>query len=111
MTEYSEVAQRGDIPTTRGLTVTVNHGAVALFDVAGHLHALDAACLCCGSDLGAGALESTQVTCPGCGWSYDVVTGCVQDVPGLRLDRFEVETAGERVLLRNRFPPPPDTCG
>jgi nitrite reductase/ring-hydroxylating ferredoxin subunit len=103
MTDYVEIAQRGDIPAEHGLTVTVDHAAVALFDVAGQLFAIDAACLCCGSDVGSGKLNSTHVVCSGCGWQYDLASGCVQGVAGLRLDTFEVTTDGTRVLLRNRF--------
>src|SRR4051794_15343161 len=83
MTDYVEIAQRGDIPAEHGLTVMVDHAAVALFAVAGQLFAMDAACLCCGSDVGAGTLNSTHVVCSGCGWQYDLASGCVQGVAGL----------------------------
>jgi 3-phenylpropionate/trans-cinnamate dioxygenase ferredoxin subunit len=67
--------------------------AIAVFDVGGALYAIEDACLRCGSPLVAGSLVDTVVTCPGCGWRYDLGSGCVVGLPALRLPIYPVSTS------------------
>ena len=69
-------------------------GPIVLFDVGGTIHAVEDGCLRCGSALAGAALDGTVATCPGCGWRYDVSSGCVIGVPALRLATFRVRQQG-----------------
>jgi 3-phenylpropionate/trans-cinnamate dioxygenase ferredoxin subunit len=92
-----DVATTDDIPAGKATRVSIHAGTVALFNVAGQLFAIDDACIRCGASLSDGALAGTRVVCPGCGWGYDVVTGCVEGVPSLRTDTFKVTVVGAHV--------------
>jgi len=72
---------------------------VALFNVGGHLFALDDACVRCGSSLSAGTITDTDVACARCGWRYDIATGNVEGVPALCTETFAVTIVGSHVLL------------
>jgi nitrite reductase/ring-hydroxylating ferredoxin subunit len=65
-------------------------GPIALFQVGATVHAIEDACLRCGSTLVAGAQEGAVVTCRVCGWRYDVSSGCLIGLPALRLPTFRV---------------------
>ena len=69
---------------------------VALFNVAGEIHALDGICPHQGGPLGKGTLESCIVTCPWHGFQFDVTNGQNVASPSLVQDRFDVKIeAGE----------------
>ena len=74
--------------------------AVVVFNVAGRLFALDDACLRCGASLAGGRIEKMLVACPRCDWRYELASGCVEGVPALRIDTFEVHVANGRVVLK-----------
>jgi len=76
-------------PGSRLLLETAS-GAVALFEVAGTVHAIEDGCLRCGATLLDGALEGRVVTCRTCGWQYDVARGCLVGLPELRLATYKV---------------------
>ena len=84
-----------------GRTVIVHTpvGAVALFAIADALFAIDDACVRCGTSLGAGIVQRTIVTCPGCGWRYDIPTGQVKNVPALRAHVYDVSIVDGRVMV------------
>jgi len=73
--------------------------AIAIFNTGADIVALDGACLRCGWDLASGTVEACEVTCAGCGWRYDLVSGRNVRVPKLRIDRFEVKRAGSKILV------------
>jgi hypothetical protein len=39
------------------------------------------------------------VICPDCDWSYDIVTGCLENVPALCTDVFDVRIVDSRVMV------------
>lgn len=65
-------------------------GPIALFAVGGTVHAIEDACLRCGTTLVTGAQDGAVVTCRACGWRYDVSSGCLVGLPALRLATFRV---------------------
>ena len=75
-----------------GVTVASGDDTVALFKVDGVIHALEASCLRCGTCLDKGVVKGIVISCAGCDWRYDAITGSVEGVSALRLHVFDVET-------------------
>ena len=103
MEPFVDKARLPDLPAATGLGVHVNERPIAPFQVDGEVFAVDDGCARCGASLAAGTLDGCDVECAGCGWHYDVVTGCVRGVPRLRIDTFAVQTRGDIVSVANRF--------
>ena len=99
MHELVAVATVDSIGPGRAMSVTVAGGSIALFNVDGHLYALDDACILCGTSLALGLIDGLSVLCAGCDWRYDVTNGCVHGIPGLRIDTFSVTVADAHVML------------
>lgn len=102
-----KVARLDQIVPDKGTAVELEGHAVALFNVGGHVRAIDDTCARCGASLASGVLAGTDLRCPACGWHYDVDTGCVAGVPGLRIDTFAASVEDSDVLLATESPPPP----
>ena len=86
------------------VAAAIEESAVALFNVGGSIYAIDDFCIRCGGSLAAGTLSGTLVACA-CGWEYDVITGSVNGIPALRIDRFEVRIAGSDVVVPTPLEP------
>ena len=99
MAEFVKVATRSEIPADGGKSVEANGRAVALFDVDGTIHAIDATCMHAGGPLGEGALEGAVVTCPWHGWQYDVTTGKLTTGQGAGVACYLCKVEGEDVLV------------
>jgi 3-phenylpropionate/trans-cinnamate dioxygenase ferredoxin component len=108
ITQFVEIATLDHIAAGAPIVVTVCETAVAVFNVAGGLFAIDDSCVRCGSSLAAGSLSGSDVTCSGCDWRYDVTNGRVNGVPALRIDTFEVRTVGARVMVADRVSSDPE---
>lgn len=78
--------------------VRIGATAIAIFDVRGALHAIDDACMRCGASLMEARRDEARLECR-CGWGYDVVTGAVEGVPALRLDKFDVTRVGDTIRV------------
>lgn len=101
LSHFVEVARLDHVVAGAAVVVTVCQTTVAVFNVGGRLYAVEDACVRCGSSIAAGSLHGSEVTCHGCDWRYDVTTGCVNGVPALRIDTFEVKTVGARIMVAN----------
>lgn len=99
MQELVDIASVDRISPGSALAVTIAGETIALFNVDGRLFALDDACIRCGSSLAIGVLDGVTVECCGCGWRYDVTSGCVQGIPGLHSDMFEVAIVDAHVMI------------
>jgi nitrite reductase/ring-hydroxylating ferredoxin subunit len=100
MAFFIDVARLDQIPAGTGSAFTIASNVVAVFHVGERVFAIEDACIRCGSSLAAGKLEETNLTC-GCGWQYDVATGCLNGIPALCIDTFEVEIVDSHVLVAN----------
>ena len=98
MTTLIEVG-RVDELDPQGAIVAIPHSRVALFRVKHRIHAIDDACVRCGSSLAHGKLDGATVTCPKCGWTYDVVTGCVNGIAALHTTVYCVTVRESNVYL------------
>ena len=99
MHELVDVATVDRIAPGSAVSVIVAGETIALFNIGGHLFALDDACIRCGSSLAIGVVDGTSVVCASCDWRYDVASGCVDGIPGLRSDTFEVEVVDTHVMV------------
>jgi nitrite reductase (NADH) small subunit len=86
----------------KGVVVTTGDSTVALFNVDGAIHAIEGWCMRCGACLADASIEGETISCGGCDWRYNVVTGGVIGVPGLRLRTFDANTLGIHIIGTNR---------
>jgi len=106
-TNLIRIASPEDVAPGRGVAAEFRGTPVALFNLDGRIVAIGDSCLRCGSSLAAGATRGTTVTCSGCGWRYDVLTGCVDGLPELRIDTFDVKVEHSDVMVDAGSPWPP----
>jgi nitrite reductase/ring-hydroxylating ferredoxin subunit len=99
MAEYVAVAQLDQLPPGRGMVVTVQGLAVALFNVEGTVYAMEDACRHAGASLGGGELRGPLVRCPAHGWRYDVRTGQAINEPDDRVACFLVQVVDGTILV------------
>lgn len=99
MSDFVDVASIDHVISGTGALVNVSGTAVALFNVNGQIFAIDDRCVRCGSSLAAGKLQSTVISCSGCDWQYDVTTGCLNGLPALRTETFQVKLVNARILI------------
>jgi nitrite reductase (NADH) small subunit len=84
------VARAEEVPPGSARVVRAGDRELALFNVEGSFHAIQAKCLHLGGPLGEGSLEGSVVSCPWHGWQYDVRTGENEFDRALKLETFEV---------------------
>ena len=94
-----DVAAAADVPMGRGLAVTTEGRAIAIFRLDDGLVAYQGACLHRGGPLAEGICRDGVVTCPAHWWRYDLRSGSRVDAPDLRLARYPVEARDGRVLV------------
>jgi nitrite reductase/ring-hydroxylating ferredoxin subunit len=99
MHELVAVASVDCIGPGRAMSVAVAGIPVAVLNVDGHLYALDDSCILCGTSLAIGLIEGLSILCAGCGWRYDVTSGSVHGIPGLRLDTYAVVVVDAHVMI------------
>jgi nitrite reductase/ring-hydroxylating ferredoxin subunit len=105
MTDFIDAGLADRVSPGTAVVVAGACGPVALFNVRGTIFAVDDSCVRCGSSLARGALSGSDVSCPGCGWRYDVVTGSVNGIPALQIDTFEVRVVGTHVMIATTLAP------
>jgi len=97
---FVTVARTGEIETRRGRQVTVDGRWVALFNLDGAYHAIDALCLHRGGPLADGVLGGCVVTCPWHGWQFNVTTGAMIQDPGVGVTCHDTRIVGDEVQVR-----------
>ena len=107
VSEFVTVASVGDVPTGKGRQVTVGDRWVALFNIGGTHHAIDAICLHQGGPLAEGTLSGCVVTCPWHGWQFDVTSGTFVQDPRVGVTCHEVRVVGDDVQVRLMPDAPP----
>jgi len=99
MANWIRVARSVDCPPGAALEAVAGERILALFNVAGTIHAIDGICPHQGGPLGQGMLEGCIVTCPWHGWQFDVTTGQNQLNPRIVQDCFDARVEGEWILV------------
>src|SRR5579863_3021705 len=79
-------------PGQRKLAFVEGRGIV-LFHVGGAVRAIENACPHNGASLAHGRLEGSILHCPEHGLRFDLITGCMPAVDGLRLTTFPISVA------------------
>jgi len=77
MPEFVKVATTDEVSPGQARLVEAGGKEIALFNVAGSLHAIDNNCTHVGGPLCEGELNGTEVTCPWHGATFDVTSGQV----------------------------------
>jgi nitrite reductase/ring-hydroxylating ferredoxin subunit len=99
MTDFVEIARVADIPPGTAKVVRVADVDIALFHVDGRIYAIADACIHAGASLASGRIRGHVVTCRGHGLQFDITTGCLIDVPGMKIDSYPLEAIDGRVLI------------
>ena len=105
MPAFIEAGDPDRLGPARGTAVTNGNDTVAVFQVDGVIHAIEAWCLRCGACLAEGSIEGRIVSCHGCDWRYDVTSGSVVGLPALRLHTFDVHVVGGQIIVANAVAP------
>ena len=100
MPEFVTVSRVGEIPPGRARQVTVEGRWVALFNLDGRFHAIDAICLHRGGPLADGQVRGSVVTCPWHGWQFDITTGTMIQDPRVGVTRHDTRVIGDDIQVR-----------
>jgi len=98
--EFRKAGKLEDFPEGRGRVLDIDGMAVAVFNVAGAIHATENRCPHSGGPLGEGELEGSIVTCPLHQWRFDVPTGQCQHLPAVKLKKYEAKVENGEVWVR-----------
>ncbi|OGW78535.1 MAG: hypothetical protein A2Z83_04205 [Omnitrophica bacterium GWA2_52_8] len=78
MAKTFKAAKKSDIPADTGYYVDLQGRDIALYNVEGQIHAMDAICPHQGGPLHEGSMTDGKAMCPWHGWEFDIKTGaCV----------------------------------
>ena len=99
MPDFIVVTPIADIRSGSCIRFAFVKGAIAVFAVGEGRFAIDDKCMRCGSSLAAGLIQETVVRCMRCNWQYELTTGDVLGVPGLRIETFETRVEGSRLFI------------
>ena len=99
MAGYVDVAGLDDVPAGASLHVCVDGFDVALFNVDHCIHAIADACLIDGAPLTRGEVRGRVVACARHNGQYDIATGELVGVAGLRVERFPLRVIEGRILV------------
>jgi nitrite reductase/ring-hydroxylating ferredoxin subunit len=100
MAAFVRVANVGDVPPGKMMTVQVNGQSVVLANVDGTIYAFSGVCSHADGPLGRGKLMGDMVACPFHGGQFEVRTGkavmppATDDIP-----TFEVQIEGEDIKV------------
>jgi len=99
MANWIRVARSVDCPPGAALEAVAGERILALFNVAGTIHAIDGICPHQGGPLGQGMLEGCIVTCPWHCWQFDVTSGQNQLNRRIVQERFDARVEGDWILV------------
>jgi nitrite reductase/ring-hydroxylating ferredoxin subunit len=77
----------------------IEQRCMALFNINGEYHAIDDSCPHQGSSLASGKLDGRTVQCPAHGLRFDLRTGCMVNVPAMRIAVYPIQIEEGRVFV------------
>jgi nitrite reductase/ring-hydroxylating ferredoxin subunit len=92
-------------------SVVVDGRPIAIWRIDGRLFAYGGACLHRGGPLAEGLVRDGIVTCPWHWWRYDLRTGSLVGVAGVRLPSYPVGEVEGRIVVEVPAPAPSSTAG
>lgn len=92
-TKFYPVAKIEDLPPGTCQSIELQNHGIAIFNLDGHVYALDNTCPHAGGPLGEGSVEGELVECPWHGWKFNIKTGVCQKNPSptWNVPRYEVQ--------------------
>lgn len=105
-TGFMEVGNLAELPAGSTLRITVGEADLTLVNVDGRVVAIGDVCLRCSRSLSTAALDGGSLICGGCGWKYDVLRGCVEGLPNLRIEMHEVRVEDGRLFVSSAIAAP-----
>ena len=100
MSDFVKALPAAELPPGKGVELSVEGQAVALFNVEGAFYALSNTCLHRGGPLGQGFVEGRTVTCPWHSWTFDVSTGANVVNGELKVACYETKLEDGQVLVK-----------
>jgi len=94
MPRWVRAAGVGDLPPGAGRPVVVEGRAIALFNDAGDILAVDDTCPHQGASLGEGLLHRGEVVCPWHAWTFDLRSGESTRIPGTSVACYATRLSG-----------------
>jgi len=99
MCDYVRATTLDQLPPGKSRLVFAGGKPVALFNVEGHVYALDDACPHAGSSLGMGKFDGAIVQCRAHGLRFDVRNGQMPGSSGLWATSLPVRVSGNEVSV------------
>ena len=79
--DFIPIANIADLPSGACKSIETEEWGIALFNVDGHIYALDNTCPHAGGPLGEGTVDGESVACPWHGWKFHIPSGTCQKNP------------------------------
>ena len=100
-TDFISIAKVNDLPPGTCTSIETEDCGVALFNIDGHIYALDNTCPHAGGPLGEGAIVGEYVACPWHDWKFHIPTGVCQKnpTPSLNVACYEVRIIEETIQI------------
>jgi 3-phenylpropionate/trans-cinnamate dioxygenase ferredoxin subunit len=99
MADFIQVASLDRSPIGSSSVFTIASKCLALFNVAGTIHAIDDTCPHAGGSLGTSRLDGTIVTCRAHGMKFDVTTGCFAGGTGFGVASYPVKVVDGKIMV------------
>lgn len=100
MAEFVVVCSEADIPPGTGKMFEIGRDEVGVFNIGGKFYAIDNLCPHEGGPMNEGMIAGGVVTCPLHGWRTDVTTGESLELPGVKVNTFEVKVEDGKVYIK-----------
>jgi nitrite reductase (NADH) small subunit/3-phenylpropionate/trans-cinnamate dioxygenase ferredoxin subunit len=99
--DFIPIANMDDLPPGTCTSIETEDFGIALFNVDGHIYALDNTCPHAGGPLGEGTIEGEHVLCPWHGWKFHIPTGICQKnpTPSLNVTSYEVRIVERTIQI------------
>ena len=100
MPDYIVVTPLNDLVPGSAIRLAFAKGSIAVFTIGDQRFAVDDRCVRCGQSLATGEIFGTTVRCAGCSWRYELATGNVVGIPGLRIETFETRVEKSQLFIK-----------
>ena len=100
MAEFVEVCSESEIPPGTGKMFEIGREEIGIFNIGGKFYAIDNLCPHEGGPMHEGPVSGEIVTCPLHGWRTNVVTGESLELPGIKVNKFEVKVENGKVFVK-----------